>query len=1003
MLTGLAAFTIKNDNELWFKKAQDYENPGDAESIEPANPANNNECLVQVMATSGEGARKRTVTQMVLVRVTDVSGPERPAAPKVSSIAGSTTKLRVKWRAPESSSLPITDYDVQYRISTNRLGSPDPNAWTDAKYDGTGTTTDLTGLAANKTYLVQVRARNSEGISPWSPDGTGSPSGPPIADAPDTDSGDPDEEGELPPDGAPAVPVIIEHKTVVINEIGNRSEDKYDWIELFNRAYEDISLKDWSLSLVDKSVVHDVARDALEAGDGSMHDVQLVHFKTDITIPARGYLLVMHSEPLAKAHPLAGGIALATPPEKPLPGQKPLTPSLPLSQCYVDAGLSLPDGDFLLILRDSATAEGTDEHLRDVAGNYYKPALVGAEPTLMWPLILDVRDVSNFNFRSDEVWARDNTHIDGFCENAFVQAPYTGVGYDRAITPTDAGGKHSGTPGYANDALKTTAADLENPTCISISEVMFATSAVARGAGSRDAVINGLPQWIEVFNCSESEAVSLENWRLEIRNRSAAKDDATGARPKTTLIFNQALLIPPRQTVLLLSSTERGIKPRAVGRGLVSSEPWPASGHLPEAYVYSLYDEAAAQLRMTSRNDKVLSPNGFTLTLKDMADQVVDVIGNHHVEGEPVAWQLPVSKSETGARSSMLRRYVDGDAVDGQKAEAWVSAAETHLAAVQNGLYYGDTTDIGTPGYRGSMLSTFEMTATGTSIELTWQTASEANTAGFYVLRCDTRDGEFMACNDSLITGAGTTSTPRTYTYTDAKKTAGVAYWYRLEEESFAGVRQVLAKRQLAFAKADVNGDGEINVQDLVFAAAGNGQPAPRAKKQNPDVNGDGIVNPRDVQAVLGVLEAKPGAAPVHPRLTANLLQPWIDKAKQLNLPDATFQRGIRELERLAAALAIPKETALLPNYPNPFNPETWIPYELAEAVSVTLTFYDVRGRVVRTLALGHRPAGVYRTKARAAYWDGRNAQGERVASGVYFYTFTAGDFTATGKLAIRK
>ena len=978
------AFTIKNDNELWFKKAQDYENPGDAESIEPANAANNNECLVQVMATSGEGARKRTVTQMVLVRVTDVSGPERPAAPKVSSVAGSTTKLRVKWRAPESSGLPLSDYDVQYRAE-------DAGAWKNAKYDGTGTTTDLTGLAAKKTYLVQVRARNSEGISPWSPDGIGSPSGPPIADAPDTDSGDPDEEGELPPDGAPAVPVIIEHKTVVINEIGNRSEDKYDWIELFNRAYEDISLKDWSLSLVDKSVVHDVARDALEAGDGSMHDVQLVHFKTDITIPARGYLLVMHSEPLAKAHPLAGGIALATPPEKPLPGQKPLTPSLPLSQCHVDAGLSLPDGDFLLILRDSATAEGTDEHLRDVAGNYYKPALVGAEPTLMWPLIAHVRVFSNFNFRSDEVWARDNTQIDGFCENAFVQAPYTGVGYDRAITPTDAGGKHSGTPGYANDALKTTAADLENPTCISISEVMFATSNALR-------TTENLPQWIEVFNCSESEAVSLENWRLEIRNRRNG-----GARPKATLIFNQALLIPPRQTVLLLSSAERGIKPRAVGRGLVSSEPWPASGHLPEAYVYSLYDEAAAQLRMTSRNDKVLSPNGFTLTLKDMADQVVDVIGNHHVEGEPVAWQLPVSKSETGARSSMLRRYVDGDAVDGRKAEAWVSAAETHLAAVQNGLYYGDTTDISTPGYRGSMLSTFEMTATGTSIELTWQTASEANTAGFYVLRCDTRDGEFMACNDSLITGAGTTSTPRTYTYTDAKKTAGVAYWYRLEEESFAGVRQVLAKRQLAFAKADVNGDGEINVQDLVFAAAGNGQPAPQAKKQNPDVNGDGIVDPRDVQAVLGVLEAKPGAAPVHPRLTANLLQPWIDKAKQLNLPDATFQRGIRELERLATALAIPKETALLPNYPNPFNPETWIPYELAEAVSVTLTFYDVRGRVVRTLALGHRPAGVYRTKARAAYWDGRNAQGERVASGVYFYTFTAGDFTATGKLAIRK
>ena len=1003
-----AMFMIENHDELRFKKAPDYEammdagdseggeggEGGNVEGTEPTNDEQPNACLVEVMVTSGTGVRAKTVKQMLSVRVTDVSGPDRPAKPKVSSVAGSTTKLRVKWRAPESSGLPISDYDVQYRADS-------AGAWKNAKYDGTGTSTDLTGLEAKETYLVQVRARNSEGRSPWSPSGSGSPSAKPTADAPDTDSDDADEEGELPPDGAPAVPVIIEHKTVVINEIGNRTEDKYDWVELFNRAYEDINLKDWSLSLVDKSVVHDVARDALESADGSVHDVELVHFKTDITIPARGYLLVMHSDPLAKAHPLAGGIALATPREKPLPGQEQLMSSLPLSQCYVDVGLSLPDGDFLLILRDSATAEGTDEHLRDVAGNYYKPALVGAEPTLMWPLILDVRDVSNFNFRSDEVWARENTRIDGFCENAFVQAPYTGVGYDRAITPTDAGGKHSGTPGYANDALKTKAADLENPNCVSISEVMFvtdtvadtATDTVARGPVPRDS----LPQWIEVFNCSETEAVSMENWRLEIRNRRDG-----GARAKATLIFNQALLIPPRQTVLLVSSAERAIKPRTAGRGLISSEPWPTSEHLPEAYIYSLYDEAAAQLRMTSRNDKVLSPNGFTLTLKDMTDEVVDVIGNH-VEGEPIAWQLPVSESESGARSSMLRRYVDGDALDGQKAEAWVSAAETHLATVQNGLYYGDATDISTPGYRGSMLSTFEMAATGTTIELTWQTASESNTAGFYVLRCDTRDGEFMACNDLLIPGAGTTSTPRTYAWTDTKKTAGVAYWYRLEEESFAGVRQVLAKQQLTFAKADVNGDGEINVQDLVFAAAGNGQPVQRAKKQNPDVNGDGIVNPKDVQAVLGVLEARPGAAPVYPRLTANLLQPWIDEAKRLNLPDATFQRGIRELERLAAALAIPKETALLPNYPNPFNPETWIPYDLAEAVSVTLTFYDVRGRVVRTLALGHRPAGVYRTKARAAYWDGRNEQGERVASGIYFYTFTAGDFTATGKLVVRK
>ena len=96
-------------------------------------------------------------------------------------------------------------------------------------------------------------------------------------------------------------------------------------------------------------------------------------------------------------------------------------------------------------------------------------------------------------------------------------------------------------------------------------------------------------------------------------------------------------------------------------------------------------------------------------------------------------------------------------------------------------------------------------------------------------------------------------------------------------------------------------------------------------------------------------------------------------------------------------------ETSVLPNYPNPSNPETWIPYQLATPAEVSLTIYDTQGRVVRDLDLGHQRAGMYHTRSRAAYWDGKNAQGESVASGVYFYTFTAGDFTATRKMLIRK
>ena len=108
------------------------------------------------------------------------------------------------------------------------------------------------------------------------------------------------------------------------------------------------------------------------------------------------------------------------------------------------------------------------------------------------------------------------------------------------------------------------------------------------------------------------------------------------------------------------------------------------------------------------------------------------------------------------------------------------------------------------------------------------------------------------------------------------------------------------------------------------------------------------------------------------------------------------------ELSPSAAALT-PVETALLANYPNPFNPETWIPYRLGRPAEVALTIYDRNGQRVRTLAMGHQPAGEYRSRNRAAYWDGRNQQGETVANGVYFYRLTAGDFTATRKMLVGK
>ena len=102
-------------------------------------------------------------------------------------------------------------------------------------------------------------------------------------------------------------------------------------------------------------------------------------------------------------------------------------------------------------------------------------------------------------------------------------------------------------------------------------------------------------------------------------------------------------------------------------------------------------------------------------------------------------------------------------------------------------------------------------------------------------------------------------------------------------------------------------------------------------------------------------------------------------------------------------AYEIPAETQLLSNYPNPFNPETWIPYRLAEDAFVILTIYDLNGQAVRTIDVGHQTAAIYESRSKAVYWDGRNGLGEQVASGVYFYHLSAGDYSATRKMLILK
>ena len=203
----------------------------------------------------------------------------------------------------------------------------------------------------------------------------------------------------------------------------------------------------------------------------------------------------------------------------------------------------------------------------------------------------------------------------------------------------------------------------------------------------------------------------------------------------------------------------------------------------------------------------------------------------------------------------------------------------------------------------------------------------------------------------------------------------------------------------------DVNADGQVNKTDLLHVVNALGKKA--TTKTRTDVNADGVVDVADLLLVIEHLDnPKDAAAPTRQEVMI-LLNPEMLSAHLSILhtqSDGTlkYQQAIGFLQSLLDA-AYPERTLLHPNYPNPFNPETWIPYQLSEPAAVTLYIYAIDGRLIRRLVLGHQPAGMYQSKSRAAYWDGRNTVGEPVASGIYFYTFTAGDFAATRKMLIRK
>ena len=275
---------------------------------------------------------------------------------------------------------------------------------------------------------------------------------------------------------------------------------------------------------------------------------------------------------------------------------------------------------------------------------------------------------------------------------------------------------------------------------------------------------------------------------------------------------------------------------------------------------------------------------------------------------------------------------------------------------------------------------------------------------------------EFQDFRDAYGVIRGTPTTPMspglyTYTGTDIRGASGA-------------LRFTITVVDAAPTRLDVSGDGQVDVTDLVIVAIFYGTRVAAGTNFPSDVNldgvvnlldltlvaqaidaaggGDGILNFADIQEALADVAAAPNALSGGNLAYRNVVAALADAKLEKGVPE-TVLKALRQLLTEMERVEIPESTALLPNYPNPFNPETWIPYHLAKATDVALTIHDIHGRVVRVLDFGHQPAGIYQSRGRAAYWDGKNQLGEPVASGVYFYTLTAGDFTATRKLLIAK
>ena len=356
-------------------------------------------------------------------------------------------------------------------------------------------------------------------------------------------------------------------------------------------------------------------------------------------------------------------------------------------------------------------------------------------------------------------------------------------------------GGRIGTPGATNSYAKVPVVDtpavdvppavvsapVAKATDIMISEIMVA---------SND---RRLPQWIEIANVSTA-AVSLTGWSLVVDNDSA-DIDVVGASIEVSLGDTE---IGKGQVALVVSKESRinsGVSARAPGDE--------NAGDLDSNRIINVQ----SQVSPTNNRYSLISEMGFMIALMPPQTGAVKTYGDM-VGNLGKGWMLPMSE---GDRSSLIRREMGKMAagaaaataakIMGTDAAGWVLASDTMLNGAYVNTFYGDGDDAGTPGYNAGGALPVELSKFGAKrdpltgqVQITWETQSELNNAGFFIKRSQQKNGQFVVVNPTMIAGAGTTSEKQSYSYADTTAQPNIVYYYQIEDVSLDGNRQTLTR-----------------------------------------------------------------------------------------------------------------------------------------------------------------------------------------------------------------